>query len=637
MSFRKSDNESKYKSKNKPKSQKQIIKENQLLEQGMDWYFLIPLAMIGAFVPTVVYLQIIEIPDHIARFWTTTQNWDFFAYHKARWLLIFTGISFLAMLLGLLQQTVKITWDKIFIPMGIYAFFIVLSTVFVDPIYRDIALSGFPDRHEGMYVQLSYLLVMFMAMVMVRNERHIQLIIGSLLASASFLSVVGIFQYLGMDFFRTEFGRNFIVPSFYEGAADSLTFHFGPQTIYTSFYNTNYTGSYMAMVTIIALVLFLYAQTNRSRTLYALATILTFSNLIGSNSRAGLVGFALGMIVVIALSYKRIMISWKRVITIGLSLTLIIVSMNIISDGRITNSIKSLYTGSKTDTIITSDENIPTRVFRDLTLNDNRATLDMTSETLTVELVRVDDELDYYVSDVTFYDSEGNILDIVKHEEDSVGEFTDPRYQDYYVIVAGNYIQLTVGEFSMPLGVDYNGGIKYVNPDQELVDLNPAQSFGFKGRETMGSSRGYIWSRSIPLLADTMLIGYGPDTYAIYYPQDDYIAKMKYISGAATVVDKPHNQYLQIGINTGIISLLAFLYIMVLYYIKIFTTRRRLSATDNDTSINYSPYAIGLVGAITAYLIAGIFNDSIVSVSPVFWLILGLGYKIVNTIEENAS
>lgn len=40
---------------------------------------------------------------------------------------------------------------------------------------------------------------------------------------------------------------------------------------------------------------------------------------------------------------------------------------------------------------------------------------------------------------------------------------------------------------------------------------------------------------------------------------------------------------------------------------------------------------ISIYFAILAYLIAGIFNDSVVSVAPIFWALLGLGIRLFGT------
>ena len=96
------------------------------------------------------------------------------------------------------------------------------------------------------------------------------------------------------------------------------------------------------------------------------------------------------------------------------------------------------------------------------------------------------------------------------------------------------------------------------------------------------------------------------------------------------IVDKPHNLYLQIAINQGGIALLAFLAIIVVYLvqcIKLYAFRAYYYATSDAMGI-------GIMLAIIGYLGAGFFNDSIVSVAPIFWILLGTGFA-VNYIKQN--
>jgi O-antigen ligase len=163
-----------------------------------------------------------------------------------------------------------------------------------------------------------------------------------------------------------------------------------------------------------------------------------------------------------------------------------------------------------------------------------------------------------------------------------------------------------------------------------LYPLKKVESIGFKGYERLGSSRAYIWSRTLPLLKDTIFIGHGPDTYAMYFPQDDVIGKLKFFSNPEIIVDKPHNLYLQIAINTGIISLLALLYLWGNYIFSSFVLYN-----NSDLSSWQNRLGIALLGAVSAYLVAGFFNDSVISVAPVFWIILGLGISLTILAKGN--
>ena len=53
---------------------------------------------------------------------------------------------------------------------------------------------------------------------------------------------------------------------------------------------------------------------------------------------------------------------------------------------------------------------------------------------------------------------------------------------------------------------EVDGKLSMVDRFGTPVDLNvPVESFGFKGVERLGSNRGYIYSRSIPLLKKNII------------------------------------------------------------------------------------------------------------------------------------
>ncbi len=169
----------------------------------------------------------------------------------------------------------------------------------------------------------------------------------------------------------------------------------------------------------------------------------------------------------------------------------------------------------------------------------------------------------------------------------------------------------------------------------ERFDPVNADHIGFEGKEKLGSSRGYIWSRTLPLLKNCLLTGYGADTFTYVFPQNDVLAKYysyeDFGEGFYVTVDKPHNMYLQIFYSNGLIALIAFLVICVFYLVDCF----RLYALRREyrpEQIMGAAVMLGVVG----YLAAGMFNDSVVHVAPMFWILLGVGAAL-NTINRRAD
>ena len=103
------------------------------------------------------------------------------------------------------------------------------------------------------------------------------------------------------------------------------------------------------------------------------------------------------------------------------------------------------------------------------------------------------------------------------------------------------------------------GQLRLLNYADEKLDVSKATCFlpiNRKGNHVL-SNRGYIWSRSIPMIKNTIFLGHGPDTFLFYFPQYEYDAKVKWTGTPMMIVDKPHNMFIQTAINTGLISLIA--------------------------------------------------------------------------------
>ena len=144
------------------------------------------------------------------------------------------------------------------------------------------------------------------------------------------------------------------------------------------------------------------------------------------------------------------------------------------------------------------------------------------------------------------------------------------------------------------------------------------------------TNRDFIWMKSIPILKDTILLGSGPDTYALAFPQYDYISighgwQYNYL------ITKPHSMYLQIGIQTGILSLIAYVALWGCYVIESFRIYRK---SELNTFTERCGMAIFI--ASFCYMVAGIVCDSYLGVSIVYWTLLGLGFAC-NKMAKNAE
>lgn len=587
-----------------------MLKDNNIIKKIK----LMPIAFIFFFIPIIVFMKHVNLTGDYFKYWNgLSDSYDFFAYYKSMTLVMLTGCVIFIFIYDLITKRIKIKKMSVYIPIGIYTVMMVISSVFSD--YKEITLLGFVERYEGMVVLLCYIAILFIAIQYLDNEDSIKFVLGALMISATIISIIGIFQYLGLDFFQTAIGKNLMLPKEYHEYAEAFGSKFGKNTIYSTLYHYNYVGSYMAMMFPFTLILAAYAKKNLNKILFGIITLLLFLNWFGSNSRAGIVGGVLAIIAILIIMRKALIERWKITLGAVLIMMMLAVGLNIASDGMIFNRVKTIIgniTGRTTDA--------GGYKYKDIRYEDNT-------------LILIDNKGELKISskgnEVILKDENDKTLNPVLNEN-YMYVFNDERYSDYqiskfkYDLNGKDTIVLNIVKLGTEFNVLLDGeDVKYLTPIFEVLDINQAERLGFYGKEKMGSARGYIWSRSLPLLKDAMILGYGPDTFAAKFPQDDYLGKLVAYDTTQMLVDKPHNMYLQIALSSGVISLIAFLAILVMYFVGCF---KSLFGRDrNDILV---VVGIGIFVGIIGYLGAGFFNDSVVAVAPVFWALLGTGIGI---------
>ncbi len=124
--------------------------------------------------------------------------------------------------------------------------------------------------------------------------------------------------------------------------------------------------------------------------------------------------------------------------------------------------------------------------------------------------------------------------------------------------------------------------------------------------EKFGNARGKIWMKSVHLIDESPLFGIGPDRFStIFADKLGQIFKGK-------VLDKAHNEYLDVLICNGIIGLGLFMTFLVSLLVR--TLRR--SAFCRGAGV--------MAVVMFAYMIHAFFGYQLPLQSPVMWAMLGL-------------
>lgn len=594
-----------------------------------EYLYLLPLALIAAVTPLIVHYKKIKLGEVVASYWIRDYNTDFFSYYK---MLFFVGALLLAILAFYIyhkkEKTLKNTFY--YIPLTIYLVMIIASTIFSEA--KLTSLNGFPDRYEGMAVLIGYILVVIFTINLVKKKKHLKFLFTFLLISAVIIGVLGIYQFFGLDFFQSQLGKRLILsPTNFENIADGLDFRFdGNNIIYATFYNPNYAGSYFAMLFMLTFIIYFFAEGRQNKILFGAINLLIFANWLGSLSRAGILGVIFSGLIMIFLLKDQILKRWRSLVIIFIGFILVFTAMDLSTGGSLRQEFFSL--GVETELALKGEK----AEIKDIAYRDKRLIFETEENNLEIYFTEADQ--------LKFTDGNKNNLSYYSGKEDLNGEeisyiyLADQAYDRFKFRLIKNkkeenmIFELYYNDNRLNMLVDSARNLWAIGMRGNLYPIKEVESWGFEGKESLASGRGYIWSRSLPLLKETMITGYGPDSYAIYFPQDDVIGKFKTFRNTAKIVDKPHNMYLQLAVNTGLISLLAVISLFIVYFwrnIKFFW--------NSDYKNWYERAGVGVFSSFLAYVVAGFFNDSVISVAPVFWLLLGMGIMIEIELRGNKS
>ncbi|MFZ7131958.1 MAG: O-antigen ligase family protein [Eubacteriales bacterium] len=580
--------------------------------QPLEWFYFIPLLVIVGIVPLIVFGKVLTIEGEELLHWKGAEtNIDFFSYYKSVIFSVMAYISFIVLVLLRLTNQFKFKITKYYIPLLLYGFGVVVSFMISD--YPVVARRGFIEQFQGVWVMIGYALVIASVYNYVEEEKQVKLLTYGFIFSAVFIGIIGMGQYLGADLYKTTFGKELILPGRLEHLAPDLNFTFAKNTIYATLYNTNFVGSFSALLLPFALSLFLYATELKYKVLAGLFSALMVLTWIGSNSRAGYLGFSVGFIFMLVLYRKKIVHHIKAVGIIAVVFVVVIFGLNSVSDGRVARQFSRLNIFNEFERLENIQEN--SLRWEDIKLDENSITIDTNRQDLKAELEG---------NEFKFYDGDNQPLEIDIADGKNV-TFKDERYKNFKAELNHNNRIINITAYGKNFMTFFGGEefkIAGIGNVLRTTDYPPRLEF-MDGYEKFASSRGYIWSRSVPILKETLIAGYGPDTYPIAFPQYDYVGKLNSFTSHRTIVDKPHNMYLQIGINNGVLSLVSLLAIFIMYTVDSF---RVYFKRDINSFMEY--IGVGAFTGVMGYLAAGMFNDQIISVAPLFYVMLGLGLAV---------
>ncbi len=139
------------------------------------------------------------------------------------------------------------------------------------------------------------------------------------------------------------------------------------------------------------------------------------------------------------------------------------------------------------------------------------------------------------------------------------------------------------------------------------------------------SGRTFVWRETLKIIQAPNLIGEGPGIFALKFPQADTPEKLANGWPRGTVIDRPHNFYLNTLYSSGVLGLCTVLFLFFTFFCDVYLVQR-----NNKCLIPIS-------AAVLSYLLNVFFTDSCTAVAPLFWIILGTGVGLINDSKINKS
>lgn len=613
------------------------LKENSRFKITKPWC--IPLIIIVSLVPMITQVHGFESElANYSWFGREVMNYDMFLYYKSL-LIIVCGASAAVIIVGLSVKYKKSLVDDkrniapIFAIL-IFSIFSILSSTLAN-VPSDATYGGL-GRFEGCYVILSYVIFFYMVFGYLRSLDAVQFILGGLVVGSVALGLIGTILAVGCDIYKLDWVKwitNIIEP-YGVSREDKGSYYY----ISGTFENPNYVGSYVAMVLPYCVYILFRGKKIWMRVFAAISIDLLGIFLYGSQSDTGMIALGVSVFVTIILAFPDLKRKTKIISCVAGIIGIIGILIVLVSGGIVENIFvtKDNYLIKNMETI---DNSIVITSYNDkhvkVTINkDEFVKTGWGNEKDLTKVITIVDE-----------DTEKPLR--IDRRTDGIGVVRDDEFPEFNIytnveevylgkVKSGNTESRVEFETDV-LTISCDGRVyRFITTDMNSLyyledkigtwdKLRNVDRFGFDGRYNLASGRGYIWACTIPMLKDHMILGIGQDNFVYEFPNDDYVGQ-KYGGFDHIFNVKPHNTYLGIWVQQGFVALLAYLFLYGLFMVRVFKLCYGKSRVKSPHSFSARGVAVTTAVATTGYMVAGLANDSNVGVTPIYWVMLGVGY-----------
>ncbi len=585
----------------------------------------IPIVLIFSVLPLIVYNYVFPEPIYkdYAWYYSGKTATDTFLHYKS----VFFAVLSLFIILGAVEGFLKLEkTDKrkkliLFSPLIVYMLCIIISTIF--SLDKNLSLHGAYDQQEPLIVLLGYSLLSLYVLLYFKDLKDLKILFIVLSISVMIMTVIGILQFFDYNIFSKDWIKYFILP---KELRDNVILSDTKKGVFSTLGNQNYIGTYTAMLLPFVIGLGVVFKERLTRTLAVIDLLCLAFLLFGSGSATGMIAVMMISLVALLFLGKKIVSKWYLSLPIILTLIVSVFVIDHFRDGYFINKIKESVFSDKAEYDLTEIDTSGNRIRfiykgKEICIkighNEKGVQAEVTEDGEPREIV-----YDLNAMTNVFFLSSGESIpfQVMIPSDNEVTVELWPVSMDSFSNYVFKYNSDTENYTFRNWSGVYDESIKWENV--------------LAGRENIASGRGYIWGVTIPMLKEYILIGSGPDTFPVALGRHGSDYALKINAGVFGILfNRPHNYFLQMGIDTGVISLLACTIFWIMYFvdcIKLYFWKELDTANKK----------VGFVCMLSSlgFLVCGLGNDSLVCVTPIFWCILGMGLTLnIRQKEDNSN
>lgn len=580
---------------------------------------LLPIIIFCSLVPLIAYTKYVELSEVVSSGWMgLPHSANVFTYYKMVVILACAALALIILIYKLIKKELRLRFHLVLPAVVIYGVLTILSAILSD--HPSVAFFGGPERNEGALVILSYTIMFLYTVHIADTPKKIRILMISIAASSAVVTLIGIMQFYGFDIFRKPFITKLLNMDYTDAYPYEINIVEVANASYGVFSSSNYMGMYLSLIIPSAFAFFALRKSNSGRLAASLLIYACILSLIGTSSGGAYYAFGASMVLLLFFAFPYIKKNVINVVMMSVVVIGLLLVTNIFMDNLIAVrlNIKSL-----SYELSIGQSEISSIYIDDIILDKTSVFIDTTDKDFSVSnksgLIEVFARDGSEIPVFTYDEGEENLF------PGTIVLFDDPNYKNYVITTNDDY-----SIFAVKAGVRVmyfhmtDEGIKVPGLDNSLNFIVPVERNEFLYENVRNfHGRGYIWAVTLPMLKETIFLGNGPDTFFLNYPQHDYIGKINMRGSFNVVIAKPHNYYLQLAHDSGLIALFLMLLAFAYYFIDTI-----ICLIKDKRKNEWRVYSVAVLCGVTGYLICGLGFDSNVNVAPVFWTLLAIGVSL---------